>query len=700
MNQNNLIMKQSLALLSALLLMSTIAFGKERTQAEMDAVAKSVFQTFQMKERSLQVDLEADHLVSDAFSSSALNSQLKAAIPDIDSDYFAVYNSSHGYAIVSTDDRLPALIGFSDSQRFTSDMIPEAMQAMLIQYIMRMNGGDDFSSTVRRANTYMEISPLLGGIKFSQGSPYNDMCPLLNGKRTATGCLATAMAQIMAYHKFPTQMLGDKIDYQTKTHSLPVSWDCTNTRFDWDNILDTYPSETLPDYTANETTTSQQYMSFLDVTLSDKNKLEITDFYSTNGQIMTFDLQLLLCDNNGTFIQPTGQMKTIKDLKPRYGWGTYPINHFLPGDFPDGDYRLYLGVRLTGTSVWSVVQRLTKKKQREEFYLTLTKKGMIYTIEGRTFTCSHTKVQGEAIATLMAACGACTGMNYAEESSTGNFNFGYGMVNYMGYDNGLYFVDANISPTRTWMEDLLITELQQKRPIFCCGITSEGGAHAYVIDGCQYQGTTPYFHVNWGWNGDDDGFFLLDAMTTSGGDNYGYSYIVTLGVRPDDGQDDGILFTVKKVSASVEDMRLSLSLENFSNRTVLNFCGNIIVYAIDGQNKEYALKAYHWDTWQGFSGYGTWDKKIGIPQTLPTGDYTIVLKAKLDGSSVEKELLTSSFPTVRIENPTAINDIPAAAPQQRDVFSLSGRKLPTSISSPERLPKGFYIINGKKYITK
>ena len=175
---------------------------------------------------------------------------------------------------------------------------------------------------------------------------------------------------------------------------------------------------------------------------------------------------------------------------------------------------------------------------------------------------------------------------------------------------------------------------------------------------------------------------------------------MTLGVRPDDGQDDGILFTVKKVSASVEDMRLSLSLENFSNRTVLNFCGNIIVYAIDGQNKEYALKAYHWDTWQGFSGYGTWDKKIGIPQTLPTGDYTIVLKAKLDGSSVEKELLTSSFPTVRIENPTAINDIPAAAPQQRDVFSLSGRKLPTSISSPERLPKGFYIINGKKYITK
>ena len=146
MNQNNLIMKQSLALLSALLLMSTIAFGKERTQAEMDAVAKSVFQTFQMKERSLQVDLEADHLVSDAFSSSALNSQLKAAIPDIDSDYFAVYNSSHGYAIVSTDDRLPALIGFSDSQRFTSDMIPEAMQAMLIQYIMRMNGGEDFST--------------------------------------------------------------------------------------------------------------------------------------------------------------------------------------------------------------------------------------------------------------------------------------------------------------------------------------------------------------------------------------------------------------------------------------------------------------------------------------------------------------------------------------------------------------------------
>lgn len=687
-------MKRALVLLSAFLLLSSSAFGKERTQTEMDFIAKSAFSVLSQKARTWQGKTAGDNLVSDAVSSVALNRQLREAHPDVNGDYLVVYNFRNGYAIVSTDDRLPALIAFSDSQEFKADMMPPAMQSMLVQYILRMNEGKDNSFTTNRAEANIEVAPLLGEIAFSQDSPYNDKCPLQDGKRTAVGCLATAMAQILAYYRYPTQMLGGKIEYVTEKFGIPVSWDCTKTRFDWDNILDTYSSGPSIPYNANETTTTKQYMSFSDMKVSDENKLEISDLFSRSTETLTGDLQLLLCDNSGRFIRPVGQKCDITGLLPSYGWGTFYIKHSIPGDIDDGEYRLYLGLKLSGSSEWSVMQRFTQDSQWEEYYINLSKQGAQYTIEGRAFSCGYTKVQGEAIATLCAACGASTLMNYGTDgSSTTNSNIAIGFTNHMGYDASLYFIDSWLSPTKAWMEGLIEKELQQKRPIYCCAATEEGGAHAFVIDGYLYKGTTPYYHVNWGWNGQDNGYFLLDAMTTSGGNNYSYQYTLTMNIKPDDGKDDGVLFAAKKISASVIDGKIILNVEDITNRTTKDFCGGIIIYAVDGQNKEYVLKEFHWDSWKGFNGYGTWDNSIDIPQGLPTGEYTIVLRTKEDGASVEREVLTSYSPTINIENTSAIDDATITERQNPEIYSLTGRKV--SSSSPEELPKGLYIINGK-----
>lgn len=698
MKLNITIMKKTLVLLSVVLLMSSNALGKERTQAEMDSIAKSVYSSFVNRARTLRGEMTDYRLTSDAVSSLALNRQLRKTFPDVKKDYFVVYSSQEGqsgYAIISTDDSMPALIAFSDSQRFKTDEIPTAMQYMLLQYTQSINEREEIRASTRSSLT--EVAPLLGKISFSQGSPYNDKCPLQDGERTASGCLATAMAQIMAYYKYPTQMLGDKIEYVTKTKGLPVSWDCANTRFDWDNILDTYPSASNTDYTANEGTTDVQYMYFSDITLSEGNKLEISDLYSTSKDTITGDLQLLLFDNSGNFIQPVGQKKKIKELLPRYGWGTYNIDHFLSGDIKDGDYRLYLGLKLKDSNQWSVMQRRNKDKQLEEFFISLSKTGMEYRIEDRIFSCSHTKVQGEAIATLLAACGASTTMDYTVEgSSTGNSNFGYGIINYMGYDDGLYFINSSLSPTRSWMEEMVEKELQQERPVYCCGSTEEEGSHAFIIDGYQYMDTTPYFHINWGWNGSEDGFFLLDAMTTKKGENYGYKYILTFDIRPDDGLDDGVLFAIKKVDVSVSDDKIILSIEDFSNRTTKDFSGNVIIYAIDEQDKEYVVGNYHWDSWKAFNGYGTWEKKLNIPKKLPNGEYRIILRTKEDNSLYEKNILTPSNPVIKIESSTAINDAVITVQQVPEIYSLTGRK----ITSKNNLPKGVYIINGKKYIIK
>lgn len=75
-----------------------------------------------------------------------------------------------------------------------------------------------------------EIAPMIK-TKWGQGSPYNLQCPVKSGVHCQTGCVATAMAQIMYYHKCPAE------------------------GYDWDNMQLTY--------TGNETDEQKQAVAKL-----------------------------------------------------------------------------------------------------------------------------------------------------------------------------------------------------------------------------------------------------------------------------------------------------------------------------------------------------------------------------------------------------------------------------------------------------
>lgn len=65
------------------------------------------------------------------------------------------------------------------------------------------------------------IAPMLGGIRWNQGDPYNALCPVITstGKRTVTGCVATAMAQVMMYYNYPASGQG-ATSYTSETHKF------------------------------------------------------------------------------------------------------------------------------------------------------------------------------------------------------------------------------------------------------------------------------------------------------------------------------------------------------------------------------------------------------------------------------------------------------------------------------------------------
>ncbi len=90
-----------------------------------------------------------------------------------------------------------------------------------------------------------EVGPLLT-TSWHQGDPYNQLCPIgYQGYRCVVGCVATAAAQIIAYHQWPPFGYGDYSYYWGGDYSCTggytggatLSADFSDP-YDWDNMAD------------------------------------------------------------------------------------------------------------------------------------------------------------------------------------------------------------------------------------------------------------------------------------------------------------------------------------------------------------------------------------------------------------------------------------------------------------------------------
>ena len=152
-----------------------------------------------------------------------------------------------------------------------------------------------------------------------------------------------------------------------------------------------------------------------------------------------------------------------------------------------------------------------------------------------TYGSSATDTQKAAVAKLMQYCGWALQMNYNTTSSAYSQSIAEGLKLYFGYSSGIDFVRRNAYSYTDWI-DLLYSELANQRPV-ALGGQSTGGGHSFVCDG--YQGDD-YFHINWGWGGDSDGYFRLSALDpyeqgiggSSTLDGFSYDQEAVIGIQP------------------------------------------------------------------------------------------------------------------------------------------------------------------------
>ncbi|MDE6542671.1 MAG: thiol protease/hemagglutinin PrtT [Muribaculaceae bacterium] len=150
-----------------------------------------------------------------------------------------VFGGTAGFLVVSADDSGAPLLGYSDRGKFDPDSMPLALEAWLRGYAEQIYQGAQkgiaYKGVASRA-TWAAIAPKLT-TKWDQTPPYNNQCPLENGVRTYTGCVATAMAQVMNYHKWPVSGTGSN-SYTWNGETL--SMDFSSVTFDWNNMAAAY----------------------------------------------------------------------------------------------------------------------------------------------------------------------------------------------------------------------------------------------------------------------------------------------------------------------------------------------------------------------------------------------------------------------------------------------------------------------------
>ena len=396
-----------------------------------------------------RVALDDAALVANNFMNVAsASSAKKAAAPKkmvrkatAEENLFYIYENANGegWVIIAANDAVTPVLAYSETGHFCTDNMPVNVKNWMGKYntFIRKIEADgvaageeataqwnELRAGARRTKAVAVVGPLIQ-TQWDQDAPYYNLCPGSGTSKAYTGCVATAMAQVMKYWEWPVkgtgrhsyQPLDPNSDTGAKSKRYGVqSADFGSTTYDWANMLNTYSSS---------------------ATSAQKTAVATLMYHCGVATEMMYGNEA-----DG-------------------GSGTYTVNY--------GDWE---------TSAFPCAQNAF-----HEFFG--------YKKDGLT--------------------------GYMRDGST-----------YEGVTYYKKWSDAD------WTA-MIKAELDKQHPIMYGGAGEEGG-HSFICDGYDSNGK---FHFNWGWSGENDGFYSLSNLAPGSGGAGGGSYEfsedqdVIIGIVPD-----------------------------------------------------------------------------------------------------------------------------------------------------------------------
>ncbi len=541
-------------ILILLIFISSTLSAKLRTNEEMIQIAKTTLSHFTTRGVPAQVTLLDD------------------------ADDFAVYGDFNSFAIISKDGNQKPVWGYSFTPYNKSSM-PCGFQWWLsgVKETLKTRG-----ATEQLSGFEPEVITPLVKSTWGQGDPYNYLCPTLGGKKGVTGCVATAMSQILRYYRYPSVSNGR--GYYTLGENSSPMYVNINSEYKWDLLKDSYASAWF---------------------LTDEEKEAI-------AQLM-FDAGV-----------------------------SCHMNYASDG---------------SGTTVFEAAHALAQVFQMDSLAM------------------------------------KCVGREYCKN-------------------------DAE------WM-NIIKQELKSNHPLLMSAQSLSGG-HAFIIDGMDADGK---IHVNWGWNGEFDGYFEFNNLNPSSYHFDYYQYVVTnlrLNPIPTEDEEFHSCWTLSAEDDFQADFLngFTVMVDNgnglFLQNSHMTFYGKVGVEFLDENNNEVYFHTF-FDTSNkagGFSpvegGHGyyvSFFNKVTVSDlaNIPAGKYRVFLASKAvqdktpqficypGGGHNEYSLVKSedSSLTITKSGTSSIHSIKSLTHHNGVHYDLQGRDNGTSV---ETLPKGIYIIDGKKIV--
>ena len=178
---------------------------------------------------------------------AAKNLKTRATATTTQQPYY-VFNddTGKGFVVVAGDDKMGEMLAYSHEASIDmANLNPEARYLFdsyrqVYEKLGKNKGLTTRAETATKATD--DVQPLLKS-KWGQDYPYSKQTQYV------TGCVATAVAQVMYYHKWPAQGKGQE-SYKVTFDNTVRSADFTKSHYDWDNML--------PDYNRRNVTTKQE----------------------------------------------------------------------------------------------------------------------------------------------------------------------------------------------------------------------------------------------------------------------------------------------------------------------------------------------------------------------------------------------------------------------------------------------------------
>lgn len=145
------------------------------------------------------------------------------------------FDNEQGFALMSGDERIPSLLALADSGSYNGNYPPvkfltDSVKKYVITPVEPGVGCIDWGDTIyRRYNDWENLAVYKNSayckVKWSQDAPYNRYCG--NGEYVYTGCVTTAIAQLMSVYKYPQSYNSYEFDWNAMTEN-PHAYFCSS----------------------------------------------------------------------------------------------------------------------------------------------------------------------------------------------------------------------------------------------------------------------------------------------------------------------------------------------------------------------------------------------------------------------------------------------------------------------------------------